>query len=132
MINQVKQCVLVVEDEPSISNVCQRVLIAEGFAVEIAQNGKIAQEMIAVRHYDLCLIDIRTPVMSGKELYTWMLERYPLLAQRVIFTTGDIMDGDTPVFLERSAQPFLPKPFAPHELSTIIKNACKIWNAHQG
>lgn len=131
MTYQVKQLVLVVEDEPSISNVCQRVLIAEGFEVEIAQNGKIAQEMIDVRHYDLCLIDIRTPVMSGKELYTWMLEQHPLLAQRVIFTTGDIMAGDMPAFLERSAMPFLPKPFAPHELRTIIKNACKMWGSRQ-
>ena len=128
---KVKKCVLVVEDEPSISNVCQRVLTAEGFEVEIAANGKIAQEMINTRSYDLCLIDSRTPVMSGKELYTWMREQHPFLAQRVVFTTGDIVSGDTPGFLEKSVMPFLPKPFTPHELRTIIRNAYKTWNAER-
>jgi DNA-binding response OmpR family regulator len=34
--------VLVVEDEPAISDVCQRVLTGEGFGVDIAVNGKVA------------------------------------------------------------------------------------------
>jgi len=35
---------LVVEDEPAISKVCQRVLTSEGFEVDVAVNGKVAQE----------------------------------------------------------------------------------------
>jgi CheY-like chemotaxis protein len=43
----------------------------------------------------------------------------------VIFTTGDVMAGDTPSFLQQSARPFLPKPFAPDELKTIVKETLK-------
>ena len=117
--------ILVVEDEPSICQVCQRVLIGEGFEVDIAVNGKVAQEMLGKKDYDLCLIDIRTPVMNGKELYQWIKEKYPELVSRVIFTTGDVMGGDTQGFLEQSGQPFLPKPFTPDELKTIIRETLR-------
>ncbi len=89
---------LVVEDEPAISQVCQRVLTSEGFEVDIAINGKVAQGMIGEKQYDLCLIDIRTPEMNGKELYQWLQEKHPQQADGVIFTTGDLMGGDTTTF----------------------------------
>jgi len=117
--------ILVVEDEPSISSVFQRVLVSEGFEVEIAVNGKVAQGMIADNQYDLCLIDIRTPAMNGKELYQWLKEKYPQLASRVIFTTGDVMGSDTQSFLEQTARPFLPKPFTPDELKAIMRDTLR-------
>ena len=117
--------VLVVEDEPAISQVCLRVLTGEGFEVDIAVNGRVAQEMIEEQQYDLFLIDIRTPEMNGKELYQWLKESYPQMADRVIFTTGDVMSGDTQDFLEQSARPFLPKPFTPDELKAIVREATK-------
>ena len=61
--------ILVVEDEPAICALCQQVLTGEGFEVDIANNGKIAQGMIEKQEYQLFLLDIRMPVMTGKELY---------------------------------------------------------------
>ena len=61
--------ILVIEDEPAICALCQRALSSEGFKVDIAVNGKEAQDMIEKRQYDLYLLDIRLPVMNGKELY---------------------------------------------------------------
>lgn len=112
---------LVVEDEPSISDVCRRVLTREGYAVEIAANGKVAQGMIGSKPYDLCLLDIRTPAMNGKELYEWLQEKYPQLTKRVIFTTGDVLEGDTKSFIEGTGRPFLPKPFSPDDLKAIVR-----------
>ena len=92
-----------VEDEPTISEVCRRVLISEGFEIDIAVNGKIAQDMIEKKQYDLCLIDIRTPAMDGKELSQWLKEKHPQLAEGVILIIGDVMGGDTQSFLEQAA-----------------------------
>jgi len=117
--------VLIVEDEPPISRVCERVLTGEGFEADIALNGKIAQEMIEKKDYDLCLIDMRTPAMSGKELYYWLKEKHPQLAESVIFTTGDVMGEESKSFLEQVAKPFLPKPFTPEELRVIIKETLR-------
>ena len=113
--------VLVVEDEPAICDVCQRVLAGEGFEVDIAVNGEIAQDMIEEKRYDLCLVDIRTPAMSGNELYRWLRGRYPKVANRVIFTTGDVMGRDTQSFLEQANRPFLAKPFTLKEITAVIK-----------
>jgi DNA-binding response OmpR family regulator len=113
--------VLVVEDEPAINAVCRRVLTSEGFEVDIAVQGKEAQEMLEKKQYDLCLIDIRLPAMTGKELYQWLKEKHPQLASEVIFTTGDLMGGDTQIFLEQAHRPFLPKPFTPNDLKAIVR-----------
>ena len=113
--------ILVVEDEPEIGQVCRRVLTSEGFEVDIAVNGMVAQEMIEKKQYDLFLIDIRTPTMNGKEFFQWLQEKHPQLVSKAMFTTGDVMGGDTPDFLERVARPFLPKPFTPDELRAIVK-----------
>ena len=117
--------ILVVEDEPTISQVCLRVLTGEGFEVDIAVNGDIAQDMLGRKGYDLCLIDIRTPVMNGKELYQVIIEKHPGLANRVIFATGDVLDGYTQRFLELTGKPFLAKPFTPDELKTIVRETLR-------
>jgi len=117
--------ILVVEDEPAISDICRRVLASEGFEVDVAVNGMVAQDMIEKKQYDLCLIDIRTPAMNGKELYQWLKEKHPQLTGGVIFTTGDVMGGDTQSFLEQASRPFLPKPFTPDELKAIMRETLK-------
>ena len=117
--------VLVVEDEASINVVCRRVLTGEGFEVDIAVHGKVAQDMIEEKQYDICLIDIRLPAMTGKELHQWLKEKHPQLASRVIFTTGDVMGGDTQIFLEQASRPFLPKPFTPTQLKSIVRETLR-------
>ena len=117
--------ILIVEDEPAICELCQRVLVDEGFEVEVAANGKLAQGMIAVKQYDLFLVDIRTPTMNGMELYQWLKEKHPQLASSVIFTTGSVIPGATTSFIEQTGRPFLPKPFTPDELTTIVRKTLK-------
>jgi DNA-binding response OmpR family regulator len=115
--------ILVVEDEPTICRFCSQTLTGEGFEVDIAANGSIAEGRLGEKEYDLVLIDIRTPVMNGKQLYQSIVERRPALASRVIFTTGDVLGGDTKSFLEQSGRLFLPKPFTPDELKAIVREA---------
>ncbi len=117
--------ILVVEDEPTIGDMCRRVLSAEGFEVDIAVNRKVAQDMIKREQYDLCLIDIRTPTMNGKELYRWLKQEKTELIKGVVFTTGDVMSGDTQAFLESSGRTFLPKPFTPDELLSAMNKPLK-------
>jgi len=117
--NTNRKRILVVDDEPVISRVCARALTTQGFEVDIAVNGEVARDMLGKKDYDLCLIDIRTPVMSGKELYQFILSRCPKLASGVIFTTGDVADGYTQRFLELTRRPYLPKPFTPNELREV-------------
>ena len=119
---QGKRC-LVVEDEPFIARMCLRALGTEGFEVDVASDGKAAQAQLAENgdKYDLCLIDIRTPGMNGIELYQYLEETGSKMINRVIFTTGDIINDEIKTFLKETGQPFLPKPFTLDELRSVIK-----------
>ena len=117
--------ILVVEDELSIGNMCRRVLTREGYEVDIAVNGRVAQDMIEEKQFSLYLVDIRMPKMNGIELYQWLQKKYPQLSDRVIFTTGSVIGGDTMTFVEQSGRSLLPKPFTPNELKVMVKEALK-------
>ncbi len=117
--------ILVVEDEPRISQVCLRALTSEGFEVDIAVNGEVAQDIVGEKDYDLVIIDIRTPVMNGEQLYQCIREKHPKLVNRVVFTTGDVTSGDTQSFLEQSGRPSLFKHFAPGQLRTIVRETLR-------
>ena len=120
-----KKKILVVEDEVVIGTICRVVLEAEGFDVYIAADCLTAQKMINHTNYDLCLIDIFMPEMSGRQLYQWLLETHPQLATRVIFSTGSAMDERIKKFLEKSGRPLLPKPFSIDELIGITQEAMR-------
>lgn len=115
--------ILVVEDEPAICQVCLRTLTAQGFEVDIAVNGAIAGKMLGQKDYDLCLIDLRTPIMNGKQLYQLILDEHPEVAGKVIFTTGDVLGDKLESLLGDSEVPYLPKPFTPDELIKAVKEA---------
>ena len=117
--------ILVVEDEPAICQVCRSVLTDEGFEVDTAANGDVAQDMLEKKDYDLVMIDIRTPVMNGKQLYQVIIGKHPKLANRVIFATGDVMDGYTQRFLELAGRPYLLKPFTIDELRDIVRETMR-------
>jgi len=115
--------ILVVEDEPVVNALCRRVLAAMGARVDTAANGKIAREALAKQCYDLLLVDIRMPDMDGKELYTWLKEKHPEMADRVIFATGELITGDIEGFLRQTGRPFLTKPFGRGELEATVRQA---------
>jgi len=113
--------ILVVEDEPAISQICLRALTSEELEVDIAVDGNVAKDMLEKADYDLCLIDVRTPVMNGKQLYQFIIRKHPKLVNGVMFTTGDVMDGYTERFLELTGRPFILKPFTPDGLRTMVR-----------
>jgi CheY-like chemotaxis protein len=111
---------LVVEDEKVIAEVCRRTLEAD-YQVTLVPNGQAAMEMLASADFDICLIDIRTPLMSGEELYLWIKDNKPSLLPGVIFTTGDVISNYTEHFLQSTGLPYLPKPFSPKELLSTVE-----------
>ena len=64
-----KKSILVVEDEPAINRVFQRVLSNKGFEIKTVMNGIVAKTLLEQNDYELIFLDMRTPGMSGKELY---------------------------------------------------------------
>jgi CheY-like chemotaxis protein len=115
-----KKKILVVEDEPIICRICARILTTHDYSVDMAENGLVARNMIENAHYDICLTDVRIPVMGGIELYKFLEESYPLLAEKTVFMTGDSVSNDIKQFLETTGTKCILKPFTPDELNAVI------------
>jgi len=114
--------VLFLEDEPIISRMVTRVLMADGFDVDIAPNGLIAKEKInSGANYDLFVFDIRTPGISGIELYEYMEKERPELTKKVMFATGDTLNDATKDFLERVDRPLLIKPYTLAQIKSAVR-----------
>ena len=114
--------ILIVEDEPIICEICIKVLAREGYEVEVAANGWEGEVKIGEKGYDLILIDLRTPVVDGKQLYQLITQKYPEMVDRVILTSGEVMGGEIQSFLEEAGRTFLPKPFTPAELKRVVRD----------
>ncbi len=115
--------ILVVEDEPAISRIYKRNLIADDFEADIATTEVAAKDMLDKKDYDLCLIDIRTPGMSGMDLYHYLKKEQPELAIKVMFTIGDVLRGSVESFLGEVNRPCLPRPFTSNELRAMVREA---------
>ena len=117
--------ILLVEDEPIIGRLLKRVLNAEGFEVDIVQDGRVAIEAVNNKRFDICISDIRLPGINGIQFYKLLKANHPQLSQNMIFITGDTMNTSIRLFLQESGIPYLMKPFNPEELVTAVKGLLK-------
>jgi CheY-like chemotaxis protein len=104
--------ILVVDDEPGVRALLKKVLTQSGNSVDtIDDASKALDKLSAGVSYDVILTDVRMPGMSGKELYSRIIEKTPTLKGRIIFVTGDVMGLDIKAFLDQNNLPYLAKPF---------------------
>jgi PAS domain S-box-containing protein len=118
----VKARILVVDDEPAITQVLKRVLTGEGYEVESTDKAKAALGLIKGGKYALILLDIKLPDMSGIELYQHLDKTAMSLTQRIIFITGDVLGTDTMDFFSRTGASYVTKPFNMEQLKKEIKS----------
>jgi hypothetical protein len=112
--------VLVVEDEMLIRLALLRVLEDMGAAVDTAANGRAALTALADHSYRAIICDFKMPGMDGKQLYREAIERWPELAGRFIFCTGDTMSAETVAFVKQTGTRLLPKPFLTHDVQAAL------------
>ncbi len=113
--------VLVVEDDPSISQVMTEVLQELDCAVDTARNGAEALEKVRSEPLpDVVVLNVRMPVMDGETfLETWRDEEGPSASVPVVLATA-ARDGQA--IAERvGAEAFLPKPFDIDDLLEVVE-----------
>jgi two-component system cell cycle sensor histidine kinase/response regulator CckA len=112
--------VLVVEDDPLVRGMARRSLVAAGFEVLEAANGREALALVdAESKLAAVLTDLAMPEISGRELARRLRKTHPNLP--VVFMSG--YTGDDVIrrgLLERGV-PFLEKPLSPEALATKIR-----------
>lgn len=121
--DQKKPSVLIIDDEDRIRNVCSKMLTQEGYDVAQANNGKAGLEMIAQRHFDIILLDLMMPGISGLEALEQIRELHPDTV--VIVITGYATLDHAVDAMKRGAFEFIAKPFSPQDLRVVITKAIK-------
>jgi two-component system response regulator MprA len=111
--------VLVVEDEPAVRESLERVLLHEGFDVDVAADGREAIRQVAAARPDAVLLDVLMPQLDGLEVCRRMRDtgdRTPVLMLTARDAVGDRVAG-----LEAGADDYLAKPFALDELLARLR-----------
>lgn len=111
--------ILVVEDEPGISNFLKQGLEEEAFAVDLAENGKAGLELALSGVYDLLLLDWMLPGISGIELTRQFRKEFS--DTPIIFLTAKDTVDETIFGLQSGANDYIKKPFHFEELLERIR-----------
>jgi DNA-binding response OmpR family regulator len=113
--------ILLAEDESAIAGFLKEGLSEEGFAVDVATNGRQGLEMAIanLNEYDIILLDWMMPGVSGIEICRAIRKENTTIP--VIFLTAKDTVDDTVFGLESGANDYLKKPFAFEELLARIK-----------
>jgi DNA-binding response OmpR family regulator len=105
--------VLVVDDEPVITDVVSRYLERAGYATRVAADGLEAIRIAGDEEPDLVVLDLLLPGLDGLEVMRELQERQPT---RVIMLTAKGEASDRIAGLQRGADDYVVKPFSPAEL----------------
>ena len=115
-----KKKILIIDDEPMLLDLLKAVIEEIGHEVDTTSDARLALEKIRRTAYDLIICDMRMPHMDGKEFYRKAEELSPGLKNRIIFSTGDVVNADTQSFLKQSGARWLEKPFTPTDLKRFL------------
>ena len=114
--------IMVVDDEPIILDMVTNVLEDMEHNITTSDSGEEALEKIAEHQdFDLIILDMKMPGLGGKELYFIIKEKFPHLSDKIIFSTGDIINPYTRSFLEEIGNRYLEKPFLLSRFQQVIQ-----------
>jgi DNA-binding response OmpR family regulator len=117
MVSPTPARVLVVEDDPTVSDVVSRYLERDGFTVESASDGHEALARTDVQMPDLVVLDLMLPGLDGLEVCRRLRARAPV---PVIMLTARGDEEDRILGLELGADDYMAKPFSPRELMARV------------
>ena len=114
--------ILVIDDEPSITNLVSAYLKPEGYEVYTAADGPSGLKAARAFKPDLVILDIMLPGMDGLELLSRLRRESQVY---VILLTARTEETDKVVGLSVGADDYVTKPFSPRELTARVKAALR-------
>ena len=122
---RVRGRVLLVDDEFGVRETLKRVLETE-HEVVTAASGKEGRKVLETdTDFDVILCDLMMLGCSGMDLYDWLIDRHPSLAQRTVFMTGGVFTSRVKSFLKRIPNLLLEKPFEKGVLESTVQELVK-------
>ena len=111
--------ILIVDDEPNMLIGLKDNLEFESYEVTVAENGEKGLEQIRKNDFDLVLLDVMMPIMSGLEVCK--IARKEGIHTPIIFLTAKSEEIDKVLGLELGADDYITKPFSVRELMARVK-----------
>ena len=113
--------ILVVDDEKIIRDGCTRILGKEGWAVQTAGSGEDGLHLLQEETFDLLLLDLKMPGLSGMEVLQRVKDLRPELL--VVIITGYATVESAVEAMKAGAYDFISKPFLPDQLRIVVRRA---------
>lgn len=112
--------ILIVEDNPAMSNVIRFNLERAGFEVEVATNGAEAARLFDEQSFDLVITDLQMPEMSGEELCRHIRRLAGPSTVPIVVCSAKGLEIDTArMFVDYELEQVLFKPFSPVKLVSL-------------
>jgi len=113
--------ILVVDDEETMRDSCQQALSQDENRVKVAEDGSTALAILEKESVDLVILDLKMPGLSGMEVLKKIKEKDPEIV--VVVITGYATIESAVEAMKSGAYDFIPKPFTPISLRTIVGRA---------
>lgn len=114
----VRPQILIVEDETSVARVLEKILVEEGYAVDLAATGCNALESFDKKAFDLLIADLRLPDIDGMEVVTKAKQCRPETG--VIIITGSSKVPSAAKAMKLEPAQYLTKPFTKEEVIAAV------------
>ncbi len=123
-MNPVNKQILVVEDNQDLSELVTQMLVSDDYNILTAKDGEEALELISLHRFDLILLDIMMPGMSGMEVLAKIRSSKDSQIKNlpVVMVTAKSLIDDVDAALLAGANSYLVKPFRAAALKAKIQN----------
>jgi DNA-binding response OmpR family regulator len=109
--------ILVVDDDKTIRVLLQRIAQRAGFEVDCAKDGIEALEKLAERNYDIAIVDLMMPRMSGYDLVQQISTMQP---RPTVLVATAMMNGDAATLDDSMVRRVIRKPFDINAVATAL------------
>lgn len=113
--------ILIIDDEANICRSCIKILSKEGYDTSYSLDGHEALRLINREDFDIVITDLKMSRLGGMEVLANVKEHFP--DTLVIVITGYSTVSSAVEVMKMGAFDYLPKPFTPHELRAVVKQA---------
>lgn len=121
--------VLIVDDEPEIRSLCKHLLAPHGMDIDEVQNGESAVKRVSQQPYDLVLLDLNMPGMSGFDCLAQLRDLAQSEHMKILICSGQASPDEMSAMLLEGADDYLAKPFSIVQFLGRVRAALRLKTA---
>lgn len=115
--------VLIIDDNPDISEMVSKYLDMSGHSCEFANDGRNGLNMIKTKKYDVVLLDLAMPDFSGTDVIDALVNEKSINEQKiVIFTASSKPNEEIDELIQKGVHSCIKKPIDPDSLVSYVEN----------